>query len=296
MLKTGRDLKGLVVEEHEDRILLSTADGEKSILRRGIKKIEYDDPAQNFLKVGREYEKKERWGEALAYYEKALELNPDLEDARKASVRVRNRHWAKAAVGPIAEVERRQSLYESWDKRRFTAKKSSIEKEPQQLLEEGLGVRLEKKGDWVRIAEVKPGREAAGAGLRRGDRLVSADGESLRYLGVEAVREKLVSPRYSSFTLEYDRDCKLMKTGLEKEFKEFGFEVRLEMNGLVVRAVTASSAASRAGLKENDLVVEVNGGTTRYLSMKKLMAMIQQDRSEVNAVMTVRRAALLSRK
>ena len=294
-LKNGKNLKGLVVEEHEDRILLSTENGEIPILRRGIQSIEFDDPAQNFLSVGRAYEDKQRWGEALAYYEKALELNPNLADATKAAVRVRNRFWSKAAAGPMAEVEKRQALYETWEKQRFQQKSSGLDKDPQQLMGESLGARLVKKDDWVHLSEVSPKKDAAQAALRANDRLVSVDGDSLRYLSVEAVREKLVWPRYSSFTLEFDRDCRLIKTGFEKEFREFGFELKLEAQGLVVTNVVGGSTAARAGLKTNDLLVGVNGNSTRYLPIKKLMGVIQKNRSDVQAVLTVRRSVILSR-
>ena len=68
-LKDAKELKGLVVEEHHDRIILSTENGEIPVLRDEILKIDYDNPAQNFIQAGRAYEDKERWPEALAYYE-----------------------------------------------------------------------------------------------------------------------------------------------------------------------------------------------------------------------------------
>lgn len=294
-LKNGKQLKGLVVEEHEDRILLSTASGEIQVLRRGIRKIDFSDPAQNFLKTGREYEAKERWGEALGYYEKALELNPELEDAKKAVIRVRNLFWAKSAAGPAAEIERRQELYETWDKQRFPKDAARTSNDRAHLLRDGLGVRLEKKGDWVRLSSVASGKSAARAGLRVQDRLVAVDGDSLRYLSVEVVREKLVWPRRSSFTLEYDRDCPLVKTGFEKDPRAFGFDLKLANRGLVVTRVSPGTSAARAGLKADDILVEVNGGSTRYLSLKKLMGVIQKNPSDLRAVLTARRSALLTR-
>ncbi len=295
-MKTGEVLKGLIVEEHEDRLIMSTEKGEVPVLRIAIQDVEYDDPAQNFLQAGRAYEEKKRWGEALAYYEKALQLNPDLEDAKKASVRVRNLFWAQSATGPVAEIERRQALYETWDKKRFTEKNSAAVKTPQQLVAESLGVTLVQKDDWVRLAEVSPKKDAALAGLRAGDRLVAIDGDSLRYLSAEAVRPKFVSPRYSSFTLEYDRDCRLMKSNFEKETRDFGFELKLENQGIRVAHVSRGSAADRAGLKIGDLLVGVNGGTTRYLPLKKFMATLQKSQPATYAVLTVRRSVLLARR
>lgn len=296
-LKNGKDLKGLVVEEHEDRIILSTENGEIPVLRRGIQKIDYDDPAQNFTQVGRAYEDKQRWGEALGYYEKALELDPEQEEAKKAVVRLRNRFWAKAAVGPINEIEKRQVLYETWGQGAFsTTRKAPTPPDPAELVEKELGVRLLKRGDWVLFSEVTPKKDAAVNGLRKNDRLVAVDGNSLRYLSVEAVREKLASPRYSNFTLEYDRDHRLAKTGFEKDLQEFGFQLKFDTQGMVVSSVKPSTAASRAGLRQNDVVISVNGASVRYQPIKKLMDVIQKNPTELEAVFTVRRSVLLARR
>lgn len=294
-LKNGKDLKGLIVEEHEDRVIVSTANGEIPVLRRGIKKIDYDDPAQNYMRVGKDYEAKQRWGEALAYYEKALEMNPELEDARKATARVRNLFWAKSATGPVQMIERRQELYETWDKRRFPSDASRQASDPGSMLRDGMGVKLAKRGDWVRLTETSGGKDAARAGMKAGDRLVAVDGDSLRYMSVAAVREKLVSPRYSSFTLEYDRDLPLMKTGFEKEPGDFGFDVKLDARGLVVTGVKDGSAAAKAGLKAEDVLVAVDGGTTRYVPVKKLIGVMNKNQTELRTVLTVRRSALLTR-
>ena len=235
-LKNGQALKGLIVEKHEDRIVLNTEKGETPVLKSDIQKIQYDDAERNFLQIGEAYEATQRWGEALAYYEKSLEANPNFEEARKAQVRVRNRFWSKAASGPKKEIERRQLLYDSWGSGGSVQSfaKSQTRREGKSL-RDGLGVELESHGDWVRLAQVFPKKEAAQSGLKRKDRLVAIDGQSIRYLSVEVVQEKFLSPRYSSFTLEYERECQFMKTGFEKEFTEFGLELKLEHEGVVVQ-------------------------------------------------------------
>ncbi len=298
LLKEGKDLKGLVVEEHEDRIILSTENGEVPVLRKDIQKVDYDSPAQNFMQVGRGYEEKQRLSEALGYYEKALELNPDLEEARKAAVRVRNQFWAKTAVGPVNEIEKRQSLYETWGRGTYSSKRKSdsTASSPAGIFQKNFGASLLKAGDWVQFSDVTPGKGAWLTGLRKHDRLVSVDGNSLRYLSVETVREKFLSPPGSSFTLEYDRELRLAKTGFEKEIQEFGLRLILDSRGVVVASVKPASLAFRAGLHENDVIVEVNGVSMRYLPIKKLVGVIQKDPSAREAVFTVRRSAMLMRR
>lgn len=296
VLKNGKGIKGLVVEEHEDRIILSTEKGEIPILRKGIHNIQYDDPAQNYLQVGKAYEKDGKLGEALAFYEKALEVNPNLEEARKASVGVRNQFWATSAEGPRDEVEKQQVIYDSWGQGlpiEDLIKKGEIEQ--QKIVRANLGVTLEKKGDWVQLGMVDPKNEAGLAGLKKNDRLVSIDSQSLRYLGIDAVAKKMIVPRLSHFLLEFERDCFLHKAPVKINLKQMGLKFKLTYEGLIVHAVIPQGPAEKAGLKEEDLLIRVNGEATRYMPLQKVMRLLQNSADD-RIVFTVRRTALLTRK
>jgi hypothetical protein len=296
-LKDGNELKGLIVEKHEDRIILNTEKGETPVLKNTIQNISYDDPEQNFMQIGEAHEAARHFGEALAYYERALEANPNFDDAKKATVRVRNRVWSRALAAPKNEIERRQTLYDLWDQggpSESFAKKET--RAPKTLLREGLGVELECQGDWVRLAQVFPKKDAASAaGLKKNDRLAAMDGMSMRYLSPDVVQDKLLYPRYSNFSLEFERDCALMKTGFEREFSEFGLDLKLEYQGVVVQSVKKGSLADKAGLKGQDLLVAVNGNSIRYLPLAKLMPVIAGAKNDT-VILSVRRSVILTRR
>lgn len=295
LLKNGKELKGLIVEQHEDRVILSTEKGEMPVPKRGIKKIDFDDAEQNFMQIGLQYEEKKRWGEALAYYEKALELNPELEDARKASVRVRNQFWTNAAAGPADEMERRQALYDSLGKPKkssYPAPKNNVGLSTQ--LKDALGMVLERKEEWTHITELVPRRESALAGLKKQDRLVSIDGISLRYLNTEVVQSKLLSLKSSHFTLEIERDCVVKRTSTEKSLADLGLVLRLENQGMVIESVKEKSVAAQGGLKSGDLPHKINGASTRYMPIKKIMAEIHKN--PLQTIFSVRRSVLLTRR
>lgn len=295
VLKDGKtQIKGLVVEQHADRVILSTEMGEVPVLREQIREILFEEAEQNFYAIGKKHEENQKWGEALSYYEKALEVNPNFEEAQKAADAMRNRFWADSVGGPQAEIENRQILHDSWDSNRpvaDVAKSRLVERE--ESLREGLGVTLDKRGDWIRFAQVGTKKPAALAGLKRGDRLVSIDGTSLRFLGVEAVQKHLVEPHFTSFTLEFERDL-VVKKDEERNLKELGLKLKLEYRGLVVDLVRESSAAAKAGLKEGDLVSHVGGEATRYMQTKKAVELIES--AEGSVAFTIRRSALLMRK
>ena len=295
VLKNGKNLKGLVVEKHADRIFLSTEKGEIPILLSGIKDIQYDTAEQNFFKAGKAYEAENKLGPALAFYEKALEENPNFEEAKVAALGVRNRFWASSTEGPINEVEKQQAVYDAWQ--RGTAIEDVIAKKAKEqaaLLKERLGITLEKKGDWIRLANVESAKPAALAGLKRYDRLVSMDGESLRYLNLESVEKLLLLPRYSNFNLEFDRDCLLNKGGWSGNIKGLGFQLKLRYQGLVVDSVDEKRAAYAAGIKNEDLLTHVNANSTRYMPLKDVPRLME-DPKEEKMVLTIRRSALLAR-
>ena len=162
-------------------------------------------------------------------------------------------------------------------------------------LREGLGVSLERKGDWISFNFVDPKKEAALVDLRKNDRLVSMDGRSLRYLNEEVVRKDFLSPRFSNFTLEFERDCFVHKEKNQVRLPDIGLKLRLEYQGLIIQSVKDGSLAAEAGLKEGDLLTQVDGTATRYMPLKKVVQLIQHSQED-RIVFTIRRPALLARR
>jgi len=290
-LKNGKDLKGLVVERHTDRIILSTEKGEIPILLSGIKNIQYDDPEQNFMQIGRAYEAENKYGEALAYYEKALEVNPDFDDAKKAAAAMKSRFWAQTTEGPQGEMEKQQAISDSWSSGDLSSDTSAkkLISEDRKTLHHSLGLMLLKKGDWVIVDESSRKSDADVAGLEHGDRLVAIDAESLRYLGPEVVAKKMLLPHYSSFTLDYEREYRVEKAG-----GNAGLHLKLDQEGTVIEKVDDGSAAADAGLRAGDLVMSIDGKSTRYMPLGKVTEILRA--SQPAATLSVRRSAMLSRK
>ncbi len=293
-LKNGKDIRGLIVERHADRVIFSTEKGEIPILLSGIKNILYDDPEQNYMQIGRAYESENKYGEALAYYEKALEANPNFDEAKKAAAAMKSRFWAQTTEGPQGEMDKQQAIYDSWGHGSVPGAGVQTQVlQDEKVLHGDLGLRLLKKGDWVRVEEVAGKSDAAVAGLRRDDSLVAMDGESLRYLGSEVVAKKMLYPHYSSFTLEYERDCVIDTAGSPSGNQ--GLKLKLDEQGTSVEKVDAGSPADLAGVKAGDLVPHVNGQSTRYMPLGKVMNIIRGAKG-APVVLSVRRSVLLSRK
>jgi len=296
-LKDAKQIKGLVVEKHADRVILSTEKGEMPVFLSQIDRIEYADPEQNFMETGKSFEESGKLDEALAYYEKALEINPDLEEARAAAVGVRNLFWSKAIEGPRGEMDKQQVLYEAWGQAKPINPVEAQNQSAQRIqsLRQGLGITLEKKEDWVRLESVDGKKPAALAGLKKNDRLAAMDGKSLRFLTVDSVIKNFLVPRFSNFVLEFERDCFLHKQAVKSSgLKGLGFKLVLEVQGAKIEEVRPKSIAAEAGLKEADLLTQVNHEPTRYMPLKKIVKLIE-DSKEDRVILTIRRSALLSR-
>ena len=78
--------------------------------------------------------------------------------------------------------------------------------------------------------------------------------------------------------------------------KKLGLKLTLEYQGIVIEEVTPKSAAEEAGLKEQDLLTQVDGFSTRYMPLKKVVRLIEDFPGEGPVAFTVRRFTHLSRK
>lgn len=294
--KNGDETKGLIVERHADRVILSTADGEVSVMLADIRDIRYDAPEQNFMSIGQKYEADGKYGEALAFYEKAVDINPDFEGAAQAAAGVRSRFWAASIEGPRDEMQRQQALYDNQGIPSTAVSGVRGDDEAQAAaLKESMGILIEKKNDWVRVVSIELKKGASLAGLKKYDRLVSINGASQRYMGLETVRKNLLEPRLSNFVLEFERDLFVRKDqGTLLDLNAIGFKLKLAYEGLIIQSVKEESLAEKAGLKEGDFLTQVNGISTRYMPYKRVVELIKKTEGSKIAL-TVRRSTHMTR-
>ena len=74
-LENGEKMKGVIVEEYHDRVVISTYEGEKSILKKDVHTISYDLVEQNLVVLGDSYADRNKHGEAYFYYKKAVKIS-----------------------------------------------------------------------------------------------------------------------------------------------------------------------------------------------------------------------------
>jgi len=287
--KNGEELKGLIVEEHEDRVVLSTADGEMPVLRKVISKIDFDDPAYTLLSMGRQLERSKKYGEALSYYEKAAQLNPSLEEARTASIGVRSKMWAGFTEGPTSEIRKQQEIQDAW--RSDTTLEDQArrgEEADESLLWKRMGLRLEQEGDFVKVSEIRVGGYAHQAGMRLNDTLHAVDSRSMRYIQKRAVQLDLLNPRYASMTVEVRRRISFPAKIGKTDLKSIGMDLKQEYSGVVVWRVKRGSPSEKYGIKTGDRLILVGEENTRYMPLPKIGQAFKTKQGKAFAVETGR--------
>ncbi len=257
-LASGETRKGLVVEEHRDRIVVSTEEGERTIPRGEVEEVFYDDPERNYLYLGNQALEYGGFALARGFFRKAAQANPTFEEAEEALRR-------------LEDLER---------------KATSMERigNPAAALERRWGLELQSSEPWAKVRQVQTGSLVHRAGILVGDALVSYWDSSLGFLPMEEVAQILLGPAGSSLRLTLERSI-LLKGGSSESREPAkkswpGCSLEMKRLGLTVTAVDPTGAAYQGGLRAQDRIVSIGGVATRYMPMVEVRRRIQQAKPE----------------
>ena len=247
---SGRSMKGLVVEEHADRLVVSTVDGEQVILRREVDEVFFDDPERNFIYLGNEALAAGDLQAAVTLYRKALQLNPRWEEGLDALRRAEDHQRRLTNGWSVADPV--QALWNHW------------------------GLRLAATDDYPVVAEVVPEGMAQQAGLQAADQVIAVWGESAAFRPLPEVAERLLGPAGTPVKLTIQRLVTVAATR-RPALDWPGFEVTMAPAGLTVSKVGPLGAS--AGLKPDDLIVQLNGRLMRYVPLASARTMLREAKS-----------------
>lgn len=275
-LTSGETVKGLVVEEHHDRIVFSTYKGEIQIPKISIEQIFFDNEEQNYIYLGDKAFDEGDLGLALGFYQKAYQINPELEKTKMVFLRL------------IDAANRKKLNIRPQD---AAAK-----------LREQLGITVEKAGDKIKVVSVAEKSSAEGAGITVGDFILSAWDASLEFMDASSAGNIMVGAPATPIKLNIEKTIVLpvqTASWLRKifhltQFSDFGFNLSLRPTGLIVVRITPQALAEKNGLKLMDEVTYINGESTRYMPASLVRKRIFQ--GNLNRVtLTIRREVILMR-
>lgn len=275
--KDGERLKGVVVEDYKDRIVLSTMDGEKVIMKSNIERIIYDLEEQNLTSLADMYQDRGMYKTAHYYYEEALKINPEYKKAREG---------LNYTAGLAQQTKRRRKLdhisrmnEEKLFRRGGPVEEMASEKD---RLKKSLGIELDDVEGSYKIASVIPDSAAAKGGLKKGDVIVAAWGRTITYMQPGEVMKKLLSAESVEVRLTIERTVMMDLASLKENYPsiigvQFEFS---EMEGLMVKEVTDKSPALKAGIRKGDQLMEVQGESTRYMALNEVEGIIKSRKGE----------------
>jgi len=277
-LKNNEFLKGVIVEEYKDRVIISTMDGEKQLMRENIEELVYDREEQNLVSLAEVCQDQGAFRKAYYYYNKALEINPEYKKAREGLNYVSMHVVNSDRRQKLAHVER---LNEGEQERKGISRVEEVQDKRKRVRDE-LGMILMKVQQRSKISNVVLGSPAAKAGIRKGDILLAAWGRAASYMDPEEVLDMLLS---ATIDVQITVEC-LYKMNLKAHPKKYGNAAGIklgysEMEGMIVDEVYEGTPAALAGIKKGDIILEVQGQTVRYMTTGDVVGIINSRKDDI---------------
>lgn len=294
----GQEIKGIVVEDYKDRIVLSTINGEVTIMKSDIKELYFDEEVDNLIKLAEQAKEKRDYIRALTYYDLAFRKNPNSKAAKDGLVFLEGYLFRKEQAQKEADVRRREELESRG------AVVPSVKPEAEEIsekagrLKKALGIKIDMKDGLPQIMSVQRGSPADEAGIIKGDKIAAIWGRLTGYMGLREVMDAFLDKPSLELkcTLERTVDLKVSRFSLVVPPSHLvGASFAMELQGLTIASVKEDGSAANAGLKKGYLVTAINGKATRYMPLKKAMSMIRHSK-DGTARLTIRRDTLMWRR
>jgi len=293
IFRNGERAKGLILEEFKDRIVFSTAEGEKELMKSDIRSAIYDSEQKALLQKARNQFKKGHFIKAYYAYEKILDLDPNAEEAQERLYYLKNYLGSKTR-GDINHRIANKKLFS--DNEQGTSAAERVVGE--------LGFVLSPGEKYVFIKEIKNGGLAdKKTGLGSGDRIVEVWGEMTAYMDEDEVSRLLLGSGESRFIVEKTVVSRFLSSSrslfdglLWSRYKRIiGAGLRLQTDGIVVGSVSFGGPFEAAGIRRGDLLYRINGVNTRYLPMSKIIDIVRNNQDK-EVELVVRRDITLWKK
>ena len=291
LTKDGKELRGIVVEDYKDRIVFSTADGEVSVMKADINELYYDSEEENLIKLADLALERNDNIRAFAYYDKAFKINPNSKRAKDGIVFLQGYLFRKEQLQKEDAVKRQGDFERLMETGPAATAPDADMRSASEKLNESIGFTFNPKGNSLEISYVLPGSPAADAGIKKGDLLIAMWGKLTGYMSMDDVVTNILekSSMEVKCTIGRTIDISAKRGSIFSGTKDIiGAAFSMEFDGLTVSEIKDNGPAAQAGLQKRDLVMSINGDTTRYMPLKKAIELIKNFRGETIRL-TIRR-------
>jgi len=296
----GQEIRGIVVEDYRDRVVISTADGEIATLKSDIRQLYYDSEADNLIKLAEQSKERGDMLKAFAYYDMALRVDPNSKPAKDGIIFLQGYLFRKEQVKKEDEV-RRQEEFENFGAAKIAEEKSVEEKirDMEVDMRRSLGIKLGAKDGGQVIENVRTDSPAGEAGARRNDMIVAVWGRLTGYMPLEEVMKILLEKPSLEVKCTIEREVVVFpdtrRTILSSLKDMIGATFNMQFDGLTVSDVVDGSPASKAGLLKGDLVTAIDNRPTRYMPLKNAVSLMRNTRNNY-MLLKIRRELLIWRR
>ena len=278
------EVKGLVVDEYVDRVVVSTFEGEKTFFRKDIQDIEYEDEEARLLKLASAAMSRGKYKNAIYYYEAVLKLNPNSAAARDGEVTAVRKQLGGGAEIAREEIDLMLSLDQA-SPRPSEDKIVSYEKNVQDLL--GLKIKKDVKNNTCYVEEVMPGSLAANYGIRKNDIVGAVWNDNVKYMNYEGVMNKLSGPEFSMIKLGIER--KTVFANPEK----LKWDIGLSPYGYFIKELSGAKGAEKELIEPGDWILEINSVSTRYMPKDELNSLLSTSKAPI--ILLIKRNLYMNR-
>jgi len=263
-LKDGSEVKGIVVEEYKDRVIMSTEHGETEIDKEEVKKINYDLIEQNLVAMADEFAAIGDYEKAYYYYEKARKANPNYKEAVEGANYLSGFLFRKELTKKATQVQWRQDV-EDFQQSKPQEIETTVAK-----LKRLIGIELEERdGKDIIVKEVYSGMPADVGGVKKGDIISSVWGKLTKYIESEDVAVELTKPEHLEIKMNIDREVGVKANTVKPS------QLKLEFEGLTFVNISERNASYDQGLRNRDLVLSIGGKSIRYTPLKEVQKMLK---------------------
>ncbi|MBN1794757.1 MAG: PDZ domain-containing protein [Candidatus Omnitrophica bacterium] len=273
-LKEGSSQKGVILEETQKSVIMSTAEGEKEFFFDGVTDIEYDQPEKNLFHTGLQLERQGNRAKAIDLYQQAITVNSQFTKAKDRIVYLRSLARYEQEHLSQKKIDQKEGALQRWNVEPLEKSLYDLpQEEKNTILHRQLGIEIEQDGLFPVVKNTLRLPRPFHNTFQTGDRIVEIWGESARYEGLDAVIDKLIGPRFSQIKLVIERTLRIERQDARfatAPLKALGVTLQQEPSGIEIVSLKKGSLAEKSGVLKHDYLVGVNGATVRYMSLSQV--------------------------
>jgi C-terminal processing protease CtpA/Prc len=270
-------IEGVVVEEAQDKIIISIPSGNKEIERKDIKNIEYSDSKDNLVFLAEMASNNKDYAKAYYLYEKILMLDPDFSKA-KENIKKIEPYIVSHSGQKDWELSYEHFQRDEDSVSGATDTLSNNAQKTEKLMQE-FGLVLGRSTGRIIVRESFTGGKAYSSGVRANDYFKNINGKNTYYVGLFDAVNTIVESERVNLVIERQLQCWIPQGGAiyqASTSRIHGLDLLASEKGIFVLSISEDSIFKKAGLSKSDIIVSIDGIDCGNVSTDKMFDIFQK--------------------